>query len=529
VSRQRLPLSRHLRRASILLAASAAAAPLLPSPSAAQNVTARTLTAQIPRHGELWVEFAPAFQGWDQRFGGPGGRTPLAQDFNGPLLSHLYPGPEAAAVDLNADAAALGYDPVGAGDVSLGTIDMGELNREIRVIPLRFELGFLNRFSIEASVPAVWTKAEPFFSFDSTGATVLSGTQALQNSVEFFNGLGNATDTLQDRLESGGVPAAQQAQAQALIAMSSAFLSAFQRRVLTDDLLPLASTVAGQQLLAYYAGLQQQFSAFGIPAPGLSLPDVATVEDLRGYLGGAFLQGQPLGATARSWTAGELEAGVRMSILDDYRPDSASGGVELRTTAGLLVRLPLRGAGALPFQVPGDFVGVPVGDGQRDLALTLYQDVRLASILEVNASATYGIQAPDQIELRPHPPDRPFAVPDPTPEVQRNLGNYVQARIAPHLALDPHVLIGAEYRYWHKTADRYTLVGGTASGTVSTLDLGTGQTRHRLGIGATFRPGGPDSGAELGFIWQGALAGRGRTTPAADLATFHIRVPARIF
>jgi hypothetical protein len=518
------------RRAAVALLLACAALPALrAAPVAAQNVTARTVTAQIPRHGELWIEVAPVFQGWDEHFGAHGGRVPLADPFNGPLASLLYPGPEAVASDLNADASALGYTPVSADQASLGTLHMAELNREIRVIPLRLEVGFLDRFSVEASLPIVWTKAEPFFGFDSAGATVLSGSNAIQNPVPFFNGLGGARDSLAAHLEAGTVPSSQQAQAQALVASSSAFLEAIQRRIITGDLLPLATTTAGQQLLAYYASLQQQFISFGLQAPNFSLPDVATSADMRGWLSGAFLQGEPLGATVRSWTAGEVEVGARVALLDGYRPDSAAGGIELRTTAGILARLALRGSGSLPYQVPGDFMGVPVGDGQRDVAVSLYQDVRLGHAFEINAAATYGVQMADRLELRLHPPGQPFATPGTAVQVDRNLGDYVRLRVDPHLALDPHVLVGLEYRLWHKAADHYRLVGGGTSDAAAALATLSAQTRHRLGVNATYRPGGATSGAELAFVYQVAIGGRGVTTPVADLATFHIRLPAHIF
>lgn len=509
--------------AAALLTACAA----FPVSAAAQNVTARTLSAKIPKNGELWIEIPPVFQGWDATFGA-GGKTPLSRYFDGPVLSRVYPGATAAAADLDKDAAALGFSPVSASQVSLGTLHVSEVNREIRAVPIRFELGFLDRFSVEVSVPAVWSKAEPFFAFDSSGATVLAGSNALSDN-SFFTQLGDARDALSTRLGQGGVPAAQQADARALLNMATAFLDALQRRVLTNDLVPLSSTTVGQQLLAYYAGLQQGFEGYGIVAPSLSLPGMATSADLGGYFGGAFLQGEPLGATVRPWTAGELEAGLRVALLDGFRPDSLAGGLELRTTAGLLFRLPIGNSGSLPYQKPGDFVGVPVGDGQRDVALTLYQDLRAFGLLEVDASATYGLQMSDRLQLRPHPPDRPFPVPDPSPQLIRNLGDYMQLRIAPRLRLDPHVLLGLEYRYWHKAGDRYTLAGGGVDPAVSTLALGSAQTRHRLGLGVTYRPGGTQSGAELGFIWAAAVAGSGPTTPAADLATFHVRIPARVF
>jgi len=517
------------RRAAALLLAAGALWGLPAAPAAAQNVTARTVTAQVPRHGELWIEVAPVFQGWDEHFGAHGGRVPLADAYDGPLASRLFPGPEAVAADLNVDASALGYTDVAADEASLGTLHVAELNREIRVIPLRLELGFLDRFSIEASLPIVWTKAEPFFGFDSAGATVLSGSNALANPVQFFGQLGGARDTLAARLQAGTIPSSQQAQAEALISTSTAFLEAIQRRIITGDLLPLATTTAGQQLLAYYASLQQQFGSFGLQSPDFSLPDVATSADLRGWFGGAFLQGEPLGATVRSWTAGELEFGARVALVDGYRPDSLAGGIELRTTVGLLARLALRGSGSLPYQVPGDFVGVPVGDGQRDVALSLYQDVRIGRAFEVNAAATYGVQMADQLEIRLHPPGQPFATPGTAVQVDRNLGDYLRLRINLHLALDPHVLVGVEYRYWHKAADHYRLTGGGTNEAAAILATLSAQTRHRLGVAATYRPGGAESGAELGFVYQVAIGGKGVTTPVADLATFHIRVPAHIF
>jgi len=48
-------------------------------------------------------------------------------------------------------------------------------------------------------------------------------------------------------------------------------------------------------------------------------------------------------------------------------------------------------------------------------------------------------------------------------------------------------------------------------------------------VGVTYRPGGPDSQGEVGFVYQTVIAGRGRLTRASGLTTFHIRIPAKVF
>lgn len=507
----------------------AACATLVAPPAAtAQNVTARTIDAQIPRNGELWLEGEPVFEGWDQRFGPGGKRYPLASDYRGPVDALLYPGPGIVAEDLDMDATALGYDPVTPGQTSLGSVVMSELNREIRAVPFRIELGVMDRFSLEASVPAVWTKAEPFFAFDSTAATVAAG-GSLPDAFGFFSQLEDASRALQEQIDGGDLSSDQEARARALLQASTAFLDALRGRVVANDLIPLAGTPAGQQMLAYWSGLQGDYGSFGLQAPGLSLPDVATASDLAGYFGGALLDGHVLGATVRSWTAGELEAGIRVGILDGFRSDSAGSGLRLRTTAGVLGRFPVRRSDALPFYVAGDFLGVPVGDGQRDVELTLYQDVRLGGWLELDARGSYGIQMADRMEIRPHPPDLPFASPTVATQVRRDLGDYVRIRVAPRLTLAEHMYVGLEYRYWHKGADSYRLASGASDPVVATLQKGTSQTRQRLGVGVTYRPGGPDSSGEVGFVYQTVVGGSGRLTPASDLTTFHIRVPAKLF
>lgn len=511
----------------LLLASLLAAA--TPGPAPGQEIVPQNEDARLPAAGEVRFRVAPILQNWHREFGPDGTEAPLAADLDGPLLDQIHPGPSGVLSTLNEDAGALGFAPVTAEEASLGELRVREINANVRAVAFRLDVGLLDRVALDVTVPLVRTEVEPFFGYDPAGATLGGAAAAVPDPGSYFSTFAATRDALQAMVESGELTAAEEDQARSLLETSDAFGSALRDRVEENGLVPLAGTRAGADMLSFYGQLQDGFDAFGLSLPSLSLPS----ETDAGFLDPFFLgtlAADPLGPATRGWLAGETEVGLRLGLLRGFTPGGA--GLELRTTVGARARLPFRDANAAAFVQPSDLLGIPLGDGQRDVELSLYQDARLGGWLLLNATLRYGLQLSDRLVTRVRSPGRPLSLPGQVVSVDRDPGDYLRARLAPRAVLNPFLSLGLEYRFWRKSADAY----GTASGTdVSALGLESEQTRHRLGFGAVYRPAPPEedeastSVPELGFVYQTAFSGSGGETPVAGLVTFHVTVPATVF
>lgn len=501
-----------------------------PGPATAQELLPRAQDAAVPGPGEVWFRGAPFFQAWHEEFGTDGGRVPLADALDGPLLERIHPGPAAVLAPLNRDAEALGFSPLSPEEAAVGNLDVREIGVNSRSAAVTVEIGMVEGLSMDVMVPFVRTEVEPFLSFDPAGATLAGAAAAVPDPASFFGQIGDARDDLRARLEGGQLSPSEEERARELLEASGAFADALRPRVEENGLLPLAGTRAGEELAAFYAGLRSGFQDFGLLLPGLSLPATGDSTFLNDFFLGTLAAPAP-GITERGWLAGEPEIGFRYRLLSGFREEE--GGLQLRTTVGARARLPIRDANSEAFVQPSDFFGIPLGDGQRDLEVTVYQDLRWGRWLAVDAFVRYGAQLADVLRVRVRSPDRPFALPDQLRRVERDLGDYVRVRVSPRLRLHPSVSVGTEYRYWHKQADVYRDEDGGER--IRALELQTERTRHRLGLTAVYRPApaqegeGEGSAAELGFTYQTAFAGSGGQTPAAGLVTLHVRLPVRAF
>lgn len=571
---------------------------LLASPDEA-SAQERGDDARIPAGGELWIEIFPTFEDWHEQFArssplpglSDGDSEPLTADFDGPVVDRLFPGVAPLLADLNADAVALGFDSLTAADVSLGVLDFRNIDVDVRRVPFALRYGVHDRVSVEVVAPLVLTEVEPFFSFDSTLATLIDSRSAVTDAGLFFPALQAAIDQLQLLRDSGTLSPEGEATADALLESSAAFETALSRRVGMGALLPHAGTRAGLQIATRFASLEGGFAGFGIGFPSLAIPAFATSADLDGYLTGSPVGGEVLAVTERGWDIGELQIGIRLGLLDTFgRPRTRPGGpaeeeapadtlptpadtlpapadtlpaepeathreaggeavptareasapersgLRVRTTIGAKLLLPLRDADRVPFLAPENFLGVPIGDGQRDVELALYQDIQLGSKLLFVGVVRYGIQLADELTRRVAPPDRPFAFASTQVVVERDLGDYLALRLSPRLTLNDVVSFGVEYSLWDKGRDSYRLLsGGDGVASAAPLELETAETRHRLGIGVFYRTTGlVEEGRarlpiELHFIFQTAIAGSGGQTPVSSLISTGLRVPISLF
>lgn len=574
---------RRLLRVAIL------AALALPAGAAGQFRDAR-----LPAKGELWFDLTGSLLDWDSQFAkdspdseiADGDRERLFRDFDGSLADRLFPGATSLINGLNADAGALGFDPIAPGAFSLGNLEFGTINSQVRRLELGFELGFLERISLEARVPLAFAEVEPSFAFDSASATVLSAATAIP--ADFFTGFRGAVNSLDGLIAGGTLSPSDMAIAIGLRDGATTFVDALERRVMELLLIPTGLSTAGTQITSYVDSLVAGFGLFAVTLPALSLPDVATSTDLRRFFTDPPLSGMVPGASERGWALGELEFGVRFGVLDQItysqaphaaalpeeqpeegapdpgvsaEPTSDAGFFRLRTAVGAKVRLPSGSASAPPFEDASDFIGIPIGDGQMDVEFALYQDVALGRRFFLSAAVQYGLQLADDLTLRIRAPDRPFAFDGVQALVRRDLGDYVRVRLAPRFQLAGGLWVGLEYGLWRKGVDRYEF-GPTLAGVedATALEIESEQRRNRLGFTALFEPGaagrrpeasrrpaageGEESAAaaerreptrrrpdgwRFAITVRRAASGSGGQTPASLLVAVTMRAPIQIF
>jgi hypothetical protein len=234
--------------------------------------------------------------------------------------------------------------------------------------------------------------------------------------------------------------------------------------------------------------------------------------------------------------AAHPEAGAAIPLVDDtaqVAPPVDRGGIRFRTTVGARYRFALKDPDRDPYLVPDVFLQQPIGDGQPDIALEVYQDVAFGSRFWLVAGAEYGIQMQDELVRRVALPDQPYALASQEVTVSRDLGDYLQIVVSPRFALADALSLALEYTYWSKQDDQYEAVGSNVDATPLTVE--TGQTRHLLGIGAYYRTtrlyaaGLSGLPIDLAFVWETAIGGSGGQTPAASVVTVSARVPFKLF
>lgn len=518
--------------------------------------------ARLPGQGEVWFEVSPRFEAWHRQFasgsgnGPEGSNEPLSADFDGPVLDRLYPGPEPLLEALNAGSDSLGYVPVGSDGLSLGSLDFSNLTAWRVRLRLRVRLGVLDRLAMEGSVPLANARTEASFAFDSAGATAAPASFALPGGAAFVSALSAARDELQGRLDEGSLDPGQEAAATQLVQETGAFLTVLERKLQEGNLLPLGGSTAGAAMTERVSTFQEDFSSFGIDAPALELADVMTGAALQAFFVGTPLEADSLAGASQGFGLGEPTVGLRFAVLDTYgrgsdgssgpgeagdedSGDGDGGALRLRTTAAARVRFATTPADESPFLTPGVFLDAPVGDGSTDLELALLQDLEVGR-LSVSAGAAYGIQTSDVLTLRIHPPDRPFALASTEQRLERDLGDYLSARLSSRFALEPSVRIAAEYSFWHKGSDRYRLLGSGSGGdgvggqSAAPLEVETEGTRQMLGFGVYYSPEADAAGhrgrsVDVGILYQRSIAGSGGQTPAPELVAVRFRVPVKLF
>jgi hypothetical protein len=532
---------------------------------AAHPLDAQHRDARLPDPGSVWLEFGMRLDNWTEQFGADGQREPTYANSDGLIAQRLYPGPLPLINDLNRDALALGFDSLTESDFSMGRLDYQTLNAQMRRLSAGLEFGVIPRVAVGVRIPFTISDVEPAFVFDSLSATVMGALSAFPPDATFFEDARTSMTQLDVLIAGGSLTGQELADAIALRADTDAFLTALELRAGGELLVPTGASAAGSQMRALFGGFAAAFDSLNLSLPDLILPDNATAEDLRRFLEDAPVSGAAPTRTKSSISMPEIEVSARFGVLDQITPRSvadlgaasASGpdsaanadaiarrrGLRFRTSVGALLRIPRAQNGLPPMADPSSFLNLPVGDGQTDIEMSVYQDIALGGWLMVRAVGRYGIQMADELPLRVHPPDRPYAFASTEAVVNRDLGDYAQIVLRPSIRFNSAIWFGLEYDFWKMGNTKFSLREPTADVPVaSPLEIETSQTRHMLGFGITYdlsearsREDVLENRVPIRNPWQftlsfrRAFAGAGGRTPATFryMATF--RIPIGIY
>ncbi|MYC86905.1 MAG: hypothetical protein F4X22_01550 [Gemmatimonadales bacterium] len=521
--------------------------------------------ARLPKQGKLWLTITPTLLNWNEQFAldssagiADGEREPLAAHFDGPLARRMFPPPFALIQELNDDAEALGFEPVTEDDFSFGGLDFSAMRAQIRRLGLGVELGVLDWVSVGARAPFTLTDMTVGFAFDST-ATVTGDGAAFASGAPFLRGARSALDDLGSLIDGGSLTGTALEEAIALRSATQDFVNTLGQRAAAGALIPTASSVAGTQMAQRFSDFAAAFDALGLTLPELSLPEFATEEDYDTlFLSQGFADRLPRDSR-NELDLGEVEVFLRVNLIDGITrrtpipgpaaaatgSDPGAGserGIRLRTSVGGLLRLPMRNRNLTIFGDPSNSADIPIGDGQTDIELALYQDIAFGSLFMVRASARYGIQQPDEAVIRFTPPDRPYGQEDLVALMRRDLGDYLAVLVRPSLRFNAALSVGLEYDYFRLPAPTYQFVGPIEGLDPNTVAEEGAQTRHRLGVGLLIdisEAGGveeliqgakPVRGAyQFGISLRRAISGSGGRTPASFRYAAELRFPISIF
>lgn len=284
----------------------------------------RDRDARIPQAGSLWIEVAPEFYNWNEQFsdGGDspeeGQREPVYSNYDGSMAERLFPGLDPMLTAVNRGSEELGFTPLTATDLNLGTLDFGSIDYLERRIPLGLQFGIGGFAALEVSAPLVKTEVETGFTFDSASAGIVGGASVLADPAAFFSQFDAAQAQLEAVLAGGGLSPADSAAILQLLADSESFQRALGAKIEPGQYLFTAGSSAGQQITGNYVGFETGFEAYGVTLPAFSLPTSATRSDLNYYFQSDPVVAQPLQNVTYGWAIPEIQLGLRLKLVDTF-------------------------------------------------------------------------------------------------------------------------------------------------------------------------------------------------------------------
>lgn len=492
--------------------------------------------------------FAPTWTRFDQRYRVNGEAEPLAADLSTDTLG-------ASQLSILAPLQERLPSLTGLPDVrvSLGRT-RADHDASILSVPLSAEIGIGGRLSLGVLVPIVRIRSGVLFSPNpavneaNVGINpALDNESARAQNAALLAQFASAVDALEALITACADPAnpdprcpqARTPEAQQLASGAADFAGGLDDVYSenTSPLVPLANSTLAAAIRARITSFAQSFADYAITDITSSGPAGATIAgsaDLERILTDSTFgfRIRPL-ATRTTTSIGDIELGAKLQLVNTVRRDTLQRyGAGVRAAVGVTFRL---GTGRA--DDPDDFVDIPSGDGQNDVEARTYWDFLMGSHFAVGLVGRYVWQLPDREIARITPPHQPFAAYWRRHEVERDLGDVIDAEITPRIALGNFFSVMAQYRVRRKAEDRHT---GTFDATnelgepvtldASVLDLETEQREDRVSIGlgystlASVARRRARIPLEIVLQYGESIRGSGGRTPKVSVGAMQVRV-----
>jgi hypothetical protein len=442
------------------------------------------------------------------------------------------------------------------------------LRDHVAAFPFVFEAGLSKRFSIGIQVPYVSTHTATFFNANTSrlegnlgfNPAAFAVAPAITQNATFFTQFNTAAATLQASLDACAAnPAASpscptlnanRANANALIANSTAFAGGVNQIYTTSPFVPIVGTdaqLAIEARVAAFKALYAQFGAGGIILTNgpFASQNRLTLRDAQTILSNpAFgISASPLTSTGHSHL-GDIDIGGKFSLFDSFGGSTEARmsphGLNFRTSIGGIFRIPTG-----QIESPDNFVDLGTGRGAKAVEGRWFSDLLVGSrfwqsfVLRVNKPFS------DQQEMRIIDlPNEELAPLYRKQRVDRSLGTAFEFETSPRIVVNDFFAISGQYVYRHKAQDHYTgtftipaAMTGFSDLTIdaSTLDLETETSEHRLGGGISysnlyaFDQGKAKVPFEVTYLHWQTVQGSGGNQPKFFTDQVQIRLYARIF
>lgn len=531
----------------------ALAAALITSAARAQGSPWFGEDALVLSRGMVRLGFAPTWTRFDQRYRVNGEAEPLAADLSTDTL-----GVSQLSILAPLQERLLSLTGLPDVRVSLGRTRVDH-DASIFSVPLSAEMGIGARLSLGVVVPIVRIRSHVLFSPNpavnegNIGINpALDNQSARAQNAALLAQFASAVDALEALIDACAdpgnpdprCPQARTPEAQQLAIGAADFAGGLDDAYSENSspFVPLANSTLDAAIRARIMFFAQSFADYAITDITSSGPAGATIAGyadlLRILTDSTFgLRAQPLVTRTRA-TIGDIEVGAKLQLVNTVRRDSLQRyGAGVRAAVGAVFRL---GTGRA--DDPDDFADVPSGDGQNDVEAHTYWDFFFGSHFAVGVVGRYVWQLRDREIARITPPHQPFAAYWRRHEIERDLGDVIDAEITPRIALGNFFSVMAQYRVRRKSEDRHTGrfdvtndFGEPVTLDASILDLETEQREDRVSIGLGYstltsvarrRARVP---LDIFMHYGESIRGGGGRTPKVSVGAMQIRVYTRLF
>jgi hypothetical protein len=281
------------------------------------------------------------------------------------------------------------------------------------------------------------------------------------------------------------------------VASNAGLFASLLERIYSANFVPLAGSTAQQAVATRIAALAGQLGGYGFGfAPAAGAVGATTVIGPADFA--RLVTVDTFGIVARPIASrsirniGDVEVMLRIPLTPGTsipRDTGIANRIPFRMTVGGGVRLP---TGTRPPE--NTLVGLGTGDGQLDVIGQANIDLTFSRRFWTSFSGTYTDQRPHTEVMRiPSALSAGALSPaNQSTNVTRDLGNIIRVEVTPRIQLSRFTVLGAQYVFAQKSADRYTgsvavpIGEGSIDLDASILDEQIAAQEHRVGVGIAF-------------------------------------------